>query len=171
MFQFGERGGSDVEAYMFAARGTLGFLGERASVTLWYDYLSGDSDPGDGEVGAFSTLFGARHRFYGRADYFLNIPEDTGGLGLRDAAVKVSFAPTPLLIINLDLHDFTTAQEGTISCRRLARETDLWIRYRFREALVLEGGYSLTWAGRAMERLGRLEGVGNMGYLMTSLRF
>jgi hypothetical protein len=73
--------------------------------------------------------------------------------------------------LNLDLHSFLTAEEGTLSSQRLAEEADLWIRYRFREALFLEVGYSLTWAGAAMEELGRLEGTGNVGYFMTSLQF
>lgn len=176
MYQFGERGEADVtghqvSAYMVAAQGSLSVLDGKGTVTLWYDHLSGDRDLGDDDVGAFSTLFGARHRYYGRADYFLNIPEDTGGLGLRDAALKLALAPNPLLSLNLDLHTFRTAETGPLSSRHLAEEADLWIQYRFREALRLEVGYSLTWAGTAMEELGRLEGTGNVGYFMTSMRF
>jgi len=171
MYQFGKRAGIDVSAYMLAAQGTLAVLDGKGTLTLWYDHLSGDRDPDDDELGAFSTLFGARHRYYGRADYFLNIPHDTGGLGLQDAALKLVFTPSPLLSLNLDLHCFLTAEEGTLSSRHLAEEADLWIRYRFREALALEVGYSLTWAGTAMEELDRLEGTGNVGYFMTSLQF
>jgi len=171
MCQFGEREGADVSAYMLAAQGNLAVLDGKGTITLWYDHLSGDSDPGDDHVGVFSTLFGARHRYYGRADYFLNIPDDTGGLGLRDGAVKLALTPSPGLSLNLDLHSFLTAEIGALSSRHLAEEADLWIRYRFREALALEVGYSLTWAGTAMEELDRLEGTGNVGYFMTSLQF
>ncbi|MFH1765637.1 MAG: alginate export family protein [Gemmatimonadota bacterium] len=171
MYQFGERGGVDVSAHMLAAQGSLALMDGKGTVTLWYDHLSGDHDAEDDEVGAFSTLFGARHRYYGRADYFLNIPEDTGGLGLRDAALKLALSPNPRLTMNLDLHHFRTSETGTLSNRHLAEELDLWIRYRFREALRLEVGYSLTWAGAAMEELDRLEGTGNVGYVMTSMRF
>ena len=171
MYQFGERHGVDVSAYMLAARGSLAVLEEKGSVTFWYDHLSGDEDPADDEVQVFSTLFGSRHRYYGRADYFLNIPDDTRGLGLRDAAVKFAFTPSPLLSLNLDLHTFHTSEQGPFSSQHLAKEADLWIQYRFREALHLEVGYALTWAGTAMEEMGRLEGTGNTGYLMTSVRF
>ncbi len=171
MYQFGERVGTDVSAHMIAARGTLGILDGEGTVTLWYDYLSGDPDPGDNQTGAFSTLFSARHRYYGTADYFLDIPRDTGGLGLQDAAVKFAFTPTPTLSVNLDLHSFRTAQWGALSSRHLAEEADLWIRHRFRGALALEAGSSLIWAGTAMEELGRLEGTGTAVYFMTSLRF
>jgi hypothetical protein len=171
MVQFGERAGVDVSAHMVAARGTLGILDGDGTVTLWYDYLSGDSDPTDNETGAFSTLFGARHRYYGTADFFLDIPQDTGGLGLQDAAVKLAFTPTPTLSVNVDFHTFLTAQEGDLSSRHLAEEADLWIRHQFRGALALEVGSSLTWAGTAMEELGRLEGTATALYVMTSLKF
>ncbi len=85
--------------------------------------------------------------------------------------MKLAITPNPLLSLNLDLHTFRTAETGPFSSRHLAEEADLWIQYRFREALRLEVGYSLTWAGTAMEELGRLEGTGNVGYLMTSMRF
>jgi hypothetical protein len=171
MYQFGERGGTDVSGYMVAARAGVSIMEDRATFTLWYDHLSGDPDPDDGEVGVFSTLFGARHRFYGRADYFLDIPEDTGGSGLRDAAVKLAFRPSDLLSLNLDIHSFRTAADGALPSARLAEEADAWVKYRFRRYLDLELGYSLTVAGPAMEELGRLEGTGNTGYIMTSLRF
>lgn len=162
---------TDVSAYLVAAQGTLSVLDGRGTVTLWYDRLSGDSDPDDGETGAFSTVYGARHQYYGRADYFLNIPLDTGGLGLQDAALKLMFRPDPLLSVNLDLHTFRTSQDGDLSSRHLAEEVDLWVRYRFREALALEAGYSLIRSGDALSELGRLDGTGTMAYLMSSLSF
>jgi hypothetical protein len=171
MLQVGERDGRDVFAHMIAARGGARVLDGRGSITLWYDRLSGDSDLENPDEGAFSTLFGARHRYYGRGDYFLSIPEDTGNLGLRDAALKLAFNPDPHLSLNLDVHSFRTTEEGDITSRHLAEEVDLWISYLFREAMRLEVGYSVTWAGKAMEELGRLEGTGNMAYLMTSLSF
>jgi hypothetical protein len=171
MVQFGEREGVDVSAHMVAARGTLAILEGEGTVTLWYDYLSGDSDPTDNVTGAFSTLFSARHRYYGTADYFLDIPQDTGGLGLQDAAVKFSLAPKSTLSVNLDFHTFLTAQKGTLSSQHLAEELDLWVRHQFRGALALEAGSSLTWAGTAMQELGRLEGIGTVVYVMTSMKF
>ena len=171
MVQFGEREGLDLSAYMIAARASLTMLEGRGTVSLWYDHLSGDDDPTDGEIQAFSTLFGARHRYYGRSDYFLDIPNDTGGLGLRDAALKLAYHPNSLLSVNLDIHSFHTAEKGDLSSQHLAEEADLWIKYRFREALALEVGYSLTAARTAMEELGRLEGTANVGYFMTSLAF
>ena len=175
LYQFGEREGVDVSAHMVAVSGGVEVMEGRGKVTLWYDHLSGGEEPGagpgDGELGSFSTLYGARHRFFGRGDYFLDIPRDTDNLGLRDAALKLTFSPTPLLRMNLDLHAFSTAEKGPLSSQTLAQEADIWIQYRFRDALNLEAGYALTFAGDAMEELGLLEGTGNVAYLMSSFSF
>ncbi|MGW8265783.1 MAG: alginate export family protein [Longimicrobiales bacterium] len=171
IYQVGERAGVDVRAYLLAVSGAVNVLDGRGSVTLWYDRLSGDENPDDDVVRVFSTLYGARNRFYGRADYFLFIPFQTNGLGLQDGAVKLAYAPHPALSMNLDLHAFRTSAQGEVSSRRLGEEADAWIRYQFRRYLTVQAGYSLTWAGPAMEELGILEGTGNFGYLMTSLKF
>jgi len=171
MRQFGEREGVDVGAYMVAGAGTWSAKEDRASVTLWYDHLSGDDDPTDGQVGVFTTLYGARNRFYGRADYFTDIPTHTEGLGLQDAVLKLAYRPTTLLSMNLDLHAFRTAKQGGESSRRLGEEMDAWVRYRYGEYMTLQAGYSFTQAGPVMEAMGRLYGNGHFGYMMTSVQF
>jgi len=171
IYQAGERETADVEAYLLAASGTLEVLSGQGSITLWYDRLSGDRDPEDGVERAFSTLFGARNRFYGRADYFRDVPTETGGLGLQDGALKLAYTPSPTLSLNLDLHAFRTAANEDISSPRLGEEADAWLQYRFREYLTIRTGYSLTRAGPGMKDLGILEGTGNFGYFMTSLKF
>jgi hypothetical protein len=85
--------------------------------------------------------------------------------------LKLSYRPGPAVDMNLDIHAFRTAQDGDLSSRRLAEEADGWVRYRFRQYLTLQGGFSLTWGGPALEELGRLEGRGEYFYFMTSLRF
>lgn len=171
MFQFGERDGADVEAFMAAGMASVKILEERGSVTLWYDHLSGDGDPADDEVQVFTTLYSARNRYYGRADYFTDIPAHTGGLGLQDAVVKLAYRPTDATGLNLDVHSFRTARQGDLSSRRLAEEVDAWASYRFRQHLTVQAGFSLTWGRTAMRELERLDGRGEFAYVMTSLRF
>jgi hypothetical protein len=170
-YQFGERFGRDVSAFMVAAQGTAEVVEDQAAITLWYDHLSGDGDPLDSTDNAFSNLFSARHRFYGHADYFRVIPEDLDGLGLRDLALKLAVTPSALLSLGVDLHTFRTAATGELTTTHLGEELDIWAEYRFRNAMDLEAGYSLTIAGSAMEELGLLEGTGHTLYLMTSLAF
>lgn len=168
--QRGERGGTSVSAYMFAARAG-GKVHESTTVTLWYDYLSGDSDPNDAEIGVFNTLFATNHAFYGAADFFLNIPVQTGGLGLRDAAVKFAFVLTPKNDLRLDIHNFTTAQEGTLTTRSLANEVDLTITHRLSSALSAMAGFSYVQAKDGMEELGRLSENSQWVFVMLNAGF
>ena len=170
-YQFGDLAGKDLSAFLIAARGTAEVAGDRAWVTLWYDHLSGDDDPLDAEVEAFSNLYGARHRFYGRADYFRSIPEDLRGLGLRDLALKFELAPVPELSVFLDLHTFRTAAFGALTETHLGEELDLWARYPFREAMTLEAGYSMVAAGPAMKELELLRNTSHTLYVMTTVAF
>ncbi len=105
--QTGERNGSDVSAFMVGAR-VGSQVHEDVNLALWYDHLSGDEDPDDDEIGVFNTLFATNHAFYGLADYFLNIPVHTGGLGLKDASVKATFNLSPKTSLKADLHNFKT---------------------------------------------------------------
>ncbi|MCJ7630195.1 MAG: alginate export family protein, partial [Longimicrobiales bacterium] len=143
--QTGQRNGTDVSAYMVGARaGTK--VHESVTVTLWYDYLSGDDDFGDDEIGVFSTLFATNHGLYGLADYFTDIPVHTGGLGLQDAAVKFAFVLSPETGFNVDLHNFRSAKKGELSTRSLANELDLTLTYQLSSALTVMSGYSYVQA-------------------------
>jgi len=168
--QRGDRRGQDVSAYMLGARAGVA-VHEKATLTLWYDHLSGDDDPEAGEVGVFNTLFATNHAFYGYADYFLNIPEDTGGLGLRDLAVKLTLDPDPDTQLRVDLHAFSTAEEGELSTRRLANELDLTLTQRITPELSAMGGFSWVQALDGMEELDRLEENANWAYLMLNVVF
>lgn len=171
IYQAGTREGLDVQASLLSAQGKLTLADGRGSVTLWYDRLSGDDDLEDDVDRAFTTLFGARNRFYGRADYFVDIPRNTRGLGLQDAAVKLSWLPREDLAAFLDVHAFRTEEQGGLSSMRLGEEADIWIRLQTREYLTIQAGYALTWAGPGMEELELLTGTGHFGYFMTSVNF
>lgn len=141
------------------------------SVTLWYDYLSGDEDPNDGEYGVFNTLFATNHAFYGFADYFLNIPVHTGGLGLRDMAVKFTFTPFSQTRFNVDLHNFRTTQVGSLSTQSLGNEIDLTLTRTLSPGLGLVAGCSYFQAKDGMIELGRLSENTHWMYLMLNAVF
>jgi hypothetical protein len=168
--QGGNRGDDDVSAYMWAARAGTKIPGD-GTVTLWYDYLSGDDDPNDLKARVFNTLFATNHAFYGFADFFLNIPVHTGGLGLRDAAVKFSFQPAQGTRVNIDLHNFQTAQAGTLSTQSLGNELDLTLNHSLAPGLALVTGYSFFQAKDGMIELGRLEKDAHWMYVMLNASF
>jgi len=168
--QGGNRGDEDVSAHMIGIRAGVE-LPKEGTVTLWYDYLSGDEDPDDGESGVFNTLFATNHAFYGFADYFLNIPVHTGGLGLKDLAVKFAFTPWRETRLNIDLHNFQTAQEGSLSTQSLGNELDLTLTRPLSQGLTLVTGYSFFQAREGMEELGRLSENAHWLYLMLNAVF
>lgn len=119
-----------------------------------YDRLSGLSDTygTDKEWGAFSTLYASNHRFYGHMDYFLDIPQQTEGLGLQDIMFSLSAKPVDPWTFGADFHLFSTvtdptAVEGTpfpsTATTAIGMEVDLYAKVMVYEALDLSGGFSL----------------------------
>ncbi|MDH3224317.1 MAG: alginate export family protein [Gemmatimonadota bacterium] len=169
--QDGDRRGSSVSAYMMGARVGTSFAGGRATVTLWFDLLSGDSDGGDGQTKVFDTLFATNHKFYGFADLFLDIPQHTGGLGLRDKAVKTGYRLTDALQVALDLHQFDLAEQGGFSTSSLGQELDLTLKYAHSSNLEFTAGHSLVWSTDPLRALGRTSGNLHFGYIMLDAFF
>lgn len=168
--QGGTRGESDVSAYMFGVAASGGISGG-GTVGLSYDHLSGDDDPDGGESRVFSTLFATNHIFYGLADYFTDIPAHTGGLGLRDLALKYGFDPWAGTRFSADLHHFRAAKRGSLSTTTLGNELDLTFSRRISQELGLVAGYSFFQARTGMEELGRLNEDGHWAYLMLNAVF
>ena len=169
-FQGGSQGNDDVSAYMFGVSAG-GNISDGGTLTVLYDHLSGDEDPDDGEIGVFNTLFATNHIFYGLADYFTDIPAHTGGLGLRDLGVKLSFTPGTRTRLGVDVHHFRTAQQGSLSTRSLGNELDLTLSHRITRELGLTTGYSFFQARDGMNELGRLTEDGHWLYLMLNAAF
>lgn len=170
-FQTGDRLGEEVSAYMFGARVGLDVADDKATVTLWYDYLSGDDDPGDGETKVFDTMFATNHKFYGFADLFLNIPAHTGGLGLQDMAIKLAYRPEGPWSFGADLHSFRVAEEGSLSGTHLGEEIDLTGTYRYSSNATIQGGLSYIAQDDPWGELGRLSENMWWGYVMLNVTF
>jgi hypothetical protein len=168
--QGGSAGEEDVSAYMFGVSAG-GDIMDGGTLTVLYDFLSGDEDPDDGEWGVFNTLFATNHIFYGLADYFTDIPAHTGGLGLRDLGVKFSYSTGTQTRLGVDLHHFQTAQEGSLSTRTLGNELDLTLTHRLTRELGVTTGYSFFQARAGMEELGRLIEDGHWLFLMLDAAF
>ncbi|HEX9692819.1 MAG TPA: alginate export family protein [Gemmatimonadales bacterium] len=168
-YQVGKENLVDVGAFMFGAR--FGANLGASSVTLWYDYLSGDDSPGDGRTSAFNTLFATNHKFYGLADLFTSIPAHTGGFGLQDIALKAATSPVDPLTVTLDVHHFRAAKTGTLSSARFGEEIDLTGRYAYSRNVTATVGASYVIQGPALEDLGRLTQNLLWLYTMLDVRF
>ena len=111
-YQLGELKDETIGAFMAAV--DVGVVLESAAnldIRLWADYLSGTDDPAKAGYETFNTLYATNHKFYGFADFFINIPVHTQGKGLIDLALKISAKPLKNLKISLDGHYFLPAED------------------------------------------------------------
>ena len=169
--QTGTRQDLDVSAFMIGARGGITVDEERSTITLWWDYLSGDDDGGDGEIKVFDTLFATNHKFYGFADVFLNIPLHTGGRGLQDLALKVDRRFRPGTRLAADLHSFRASESLGLTTASLGTELDLTLSHRYSREMTVTLGFSQLWTGDGLVEIGRLSGDLTFGYVMVDVRF
>ena len=170
-FQTGERRGPNGSAFMFGGR--LGTTLGNGSLTLWYDYLSGDGNFKDSKWKSFDTLFATNHKYYGFADLFLNIPVHTRDRGLQDFAIKAS---VPLdgeeqIRLAADGHVFFLAQKGDLESGHLADEIDLTLSYQYSENVTFVAGYTFAIARDAIKALGRLNEDMHWTYVMSNVSF
>ena len=164
-YQTGTHRGEDVAAFMFGGR--VGRPFGRLKLDLWYDYLSGDSNPNDGETKVFDTLFATNHKFYGFADRFLNIPVHTKGLGLQDFALKGSVPLSTRTSLAVHGHSFFTAAKG----EHLCEEVDLTLSYQYRPNVAVVGGLSQVVSDDAMAEVNGLKGNMTFAFLLTNATF
>lgn len=157
--QSGTRAGAPLSAFLvhgsadWTGGGTL-----RPGVVLWYDYLSGDTDPAAGTATTFDTMYGTNHKFYGHIDIAgFSQANTTDGLGLQDAATKLSVQPTDRVKLGVDLHALLPAVASDTPL--LAVETDMYGKVAITDGLAVLGGANLWMppAGpSAPERMGWL---------------
>lgn len=168
-YQAGTVVGTDVGAFMFGGRIGHGF--GKGTVTLWYDYLSGDGDLGDDESKVFDTLFATNHKFYGFADLFLDIPTNTGGRGLQDLAIKGTYAVHPEWLLRLDLHSFHMADKGPLASGHFGEEIDLVASWQYNKYLNLSVGVSYVFQSDAWAEIDRLTEDMGWVYVMLDAKF
>jgi len=172
--------GFEHEAYMAGIRVGKAFGGSmKPSLTLWFDYLSGtdQSDLNNKETGTFDTVFDTGHKFYGLADYWLNIGaagragsvlnDHLSGLGLVDFALKAGISPAANWKLGAHLHWFWTAEDAfnntsgisqtnTFSTKNigdndLGQELDLTLTHNYNPSTNIVFGYSHFFADDLME--------------------
>jgi len=168
--QTGTRSGADVSAYMFGARLGKGFADGKASMTLWYDYLSGD-DAATAQNEVFHTLYATNHKFYGYADLFLNIPAHTMNAGLQDMAVKLAWRPQTDISFGADFHSFSAAEQGTLSTSHFGNELDFTLSHRYSANMSATVGFAHVLQDDAFAEIGRLSEDMTWFYVMLNAIF
>lgn len=151
---YGRRDRFDIRAFMAGISATRKY--NAGAATLWYDYLSGDSDPADTRFESFNPLYGTFHKYYGWLDYFISFPSDTRGLGLQDLAAKLTWNGPRIAKTQIDLHYFWLAEQSpeiAIDNRHLGLEVDVMVTIPLLRTLALSGGASLMLPTETMRTL------------------
>ncbi len=133
----------DIAAYLIS--GTIGyqFPGDpRATVRVQADVLSGDGTPQDRRFTGFNTLYATNHPFYGFMDFFLNLPRQTGFLGLVDIYASASVQPAPWLL-RADLHHLRLEDPAPGGEQAVGMELDLTAVRPISPGFTVQAGYSL----------------------------
>jgi len=194
-YQFGDSeshgSGFDHEAYMGGIRVGKSFGGAmKPGLTLWFDYLSGtsQSDLDSSEVSTFDTVFDTGHKFYGFADYWLNIgaagrsgsvlSDQLSGLGLIDFAIKGGISPAANWKLGAHLHFFWTAEDAynntasitqastfatkNVGENHLGEELDITLTHNYNPSTNIVFGYSHFFTDDLMEDINHRFQGGNV---------
>jgi hypothetical protein len=140
-------GSEDISAWM--AAGTLGYtlpLPWKPNLTGRFEALSGDGTAG----GAFDPFFGTNHKFYGEADFFLVIPQQTGFLGLMDPGFILSAKPLSNLTTSINAHFFMAMEEAPTGGSHFGTEIDVKAHWQVNEYFRITGVYGPFIPGEAM---------------------
>ncbi len=142
----------DVNALTFSISGNYTFKKDcKPTIGLQFDYASGDNNPADNNYKTYTTLYPTGHKFYGYMDYFVNLQNDTYGLGIMDFVAKGGFSPLSGLALNLNYHLFKSAEDYKLpsnsTTNNFGSEFDLIINYKYNDYASFEGGASLFLPG------------------------
>ncbi len=182
-FQTGEVRGLDLTAA--AVHAGLGYTFEAPwtpRIGVEYNFATGDSRPGDTDIGTFQNLFPTNHKFYGFMDVF-------SWQNMHNPAISVKVSPTKKLTAQLDYHAFWLATNedawyranGATAVRpvnALARnadkfagsEIDFTVTYKPMKQLALVAGYSHFFAGSYLKDTGANDDA-DFGYVQATIEF
>ena len=151
----------------------------KTNIGLQYNYGSGDSDAGDGDVGTFQNLFPTNHLFYGFMD-------TTGWINMHNPQLNLSVQPTAKLKVTLDYHLYWNATSndawyrvnGVTQVRGIApgadrfrgSEIDVTVAYKHSSHLSFLFGYSHFFAGDYLADTGASDNA-SFAYAQVQINF
>lgn len=138
-----------VSAFMASAKAAYA-LDKQWSISLGYDYLSGNDGKGD-KFKAFDPLYGTHHKFYGAMDYFYASAWQGSAPGLQDAQLGVSFKASQKVSMQLNYHYFATAVKVDDAKKGLGSEIDYQLDWNVMKDVKLSAGYSIMLGTKSMD--------------------
>lgn len=163
----------DVQAFMVTLNLWYHFntVTAKPGVSLGVDFLSGmkAGEPAGSDFKSFDTLYATNHKFYGFMDFFLNIPVETGGLGLVDLHAKAD-ATFRDNIAKLAFHVFRSHEEFILvdnsTTRSFGSELDATFVHKYSKNLAFVLGASAFWPDDIFKET-RGTGTSWWAYVMT----
>jgi len=168
ILQLGQIGSRDILAWMGA--GVVSYSGPgwtRPRLELGVDWLSGDDDPGRGDVQTFRAPYGRRHYFNGLMDLFVTRPEETADGGLVDFHLKGGMSASEDVRVRLHIHHFALAKGED---KNLGQEADVIVDYQFNPACEVSWG-GMVFVPSDAVKLTRGEDPAFKTYLQVGTRF
>ncbi len=151
-------------------------VSEKIKLTAGNEIKSGnnDLDTLNTTSNAFDILYGARHKFNGRIDYF-NIPSTTRGAGLIDTYLKTQITFNKNINLFGEYHYFTLqnnlVDNGISIDKFLGHEIDFVYKQKFTKDISVEAGYSFILGSESLEIIkgGNADLLNNWFYLMITV--
>lgn len=138
-----------VSAFMASVKAAYA-LNEQWSISLGYDYLSGNDGKGD-KFKAFDPLYGTHHKFYGAMDYFYASAWQGVAPGLQDAQLGIVYKTSPRVSMQLNYHYFATAAKVEDAKKGLGSEVDYQLDWNVMKDVKLSVGYSFMRGTKSMD--------------------
>lgn len=137
-----------ISAFVFSYNANYTFYANmKPTIGAQIDYTSGDDNSFDDDYKTYASLYGTGHKFFGYMDYFVNMVNDTYGLGITDIVCKVGINPVDPLKINLHFHIFRANKNYLLingsTSKSFGTELDLVANYKYNNIVSFEGGASL----------------------------
>jgi len=170
--------GSKVSAYFINATFDYKY-NSKITLKAGMEYFSGNDDPNMiGEKdNAFDVIYGGRHGFNGKMDYFLK-PASTLGLGLIDWSVGLNAKLAPKVTLYADYHYFRTQRNFTMGdvleltnySAYLGSEFDIQLDLKISKEILISALYGMMLPSDAMAAIRNRE-INTAHYFMTMLTF
>ena len=150
----------------------------KPAVWLYYDWASGDGDPGDGKSRTFNQLFPLGHAYFGLMDIIAR--QNISAISLRATA-----KPGRRLTVHAALHSFYLARKadglynaagGLIrsdtsasSGSHIGEEIDITATLALMQRIKLQLGYSHFFGGRFVDNTNPLGVSGNADFFYSHI--
>ncbi|MCF6366175.1 MAG: alginate export family protein [Bacteroidales bacterium] len=123
---------------------------------------------------AFDIIYGGRHKFNGRIDYF-SIPATTKGAGLIDSYFKANYKFSKQTSLLAEYHHFMLQNNylsnNTVIDKFLAHEIDFVLKHKLSKDVSFETGYSFIIGTESLEIIkgGNKDLFNHWFYMMLSI--